>query len=232
MLDVPLLFELELVLALGLVVDEPLAPMLEVLGVVLELDVLAFAPPCPPAEADEPVPAAAPEEPLDWATATPPIVRAAAAASVVRIFFDMSRLLEMHTRERVRLIGKAGALPTSESLNFERSRKSGPTQAQPVGPALSQVDAQDRSCDCWAMGSAPHASICNAGYAHSQPMAKSSSSTGADASRTASGTRRGVEDCADEFEAFMTRPFRDASGLIASSAARKHSHIRQMPEPA
>lgn len=89
-------------LELGVLV-EPLAPMLDVLGVVLELDVLAFAPPWPPAEAapvpadDEPVPADAPvpvaplePEPLDWATATPPMAKAAAAASVVRIFLDMS----------------------------------------------------------------------------------------------------------------------------------------------
>jgi len=78
-----------LVLALGLVVEVEL----EVLGVVLEFDVLAFAPPWPPADApvpaEAPVPAAAPE-PLDWATATPPIARAAVATSVVRIFLDMS----------------------------------------------------------------------------------------------------------------------------------------------
>jgi hypothetical protein len=91
---------LELVLGLVVLEVEPLAPMLDVLGDVLELDVLALAPPWPaepevePAEA--PVPAA-PEAPvpLDCAIATPPIARAAAAASVVRTFLDMSRLLEM-----------------------------------------------------------------------------------------------------------------------------------------
>jgi hypothetical protein len=95
-LVVPLAPMLDVLLS---VVLEPLAPMLEVLGVVLELGVLAFAPPWPPAEAPlEPVPADAPvlpppaaaPEPLDWAIATPPIARAAAAMAVVRIFFDMS----------------------------------------------------------------------------------------------------------------------------------------------
>jgi hypothetical protein len=97
MLDVPVLElgVLVLELVLGLVVLEPLAPMLDVLGVVLELDVLAFAPPWPaepdvePAEAPVPLAPLAPV-PLDCATATPPIASAAAAASVVRIFFDMS----------------------------------------------------------------------------------------------------------------------------------------------
>ena len=86
-----------LVLAVGLDVEVEL----DVLGVVLEFDVLAFAPPWPPADApvpaEAPVPADAPALPPpaappapDWATATPPIARAAVATSVVRIFLDMS----------------------------------------------------------------------------------------------------------------------------------------------
>ena len=86
-----------LVLAVGLDVEVEL----DVLGVVLEFDVLAFAPPWPPAEApvpaEAPAPADAPALPPpaappapDWATATPPIARAAVATSVVRIFLDMS----------------------------------------------------------------------------------------------------------------------------------------------
>jgi hypothetical protein len=96
MLDVPelvpelalgLVVLLELVL--GLVLEEvvpPLAPMLDVVGLLL-FDWFTFAPPAvPPPEVPE-----APEAPEpDWATATPPMARAAAAASVVRIFLDMS----------------------------------------------------------------------------------------------------------------------------------------------
>lgn len=141
----PMLVE-PLVLAPGLVEPYPPAPMLDVLGDVLEFDVFGFAPPWPADEpvapADAPVPLA-PLVPEDWAIATPPMASAAAAASVVRIFLDMSGLLEMDTPPKgLKLIGKAGALPTAERLNFAGASESGCLQAQPVGPALSQVAAQ------------------------------------------------------------------------------------------
>jgi hypothetical protein len=129
------LLGVELVELLG-VPDAPMVLELFLLASTL-LDVPEALVPPPEEEPLEP--------PLDCATAIPLTASAAAAARVVSVFLVlvmMSCSLNGKPPKGSKVDGKAGALPTGARL-FSRSRaRSELMQAQPVGPALSPVDAQ------------------------------------------------------------------------------------------